>query len=327
MKRIAIIANPQSGKDIRRITSKASVFSNEEKVNIVERMLSVFNFFKIDEIYFLKDAFGIVEKAFKKFKSPAFKITPIPIEYTFEETDTEKGARFLNGVVDIAIVIGGDGTSRAFVKGLNLENPIPIFPLSTGTNNVFPVICESTTEAIAIVSYLLLKDKCKDLLKREKILEIKYGDRLDFALIDAVFSKEQFIGAKAILHPEDIIAVFTTTSQFKNIGLSTIPAPFYPSKRSDPFGSFAILGEGKGAFVPIAPGKIEEIHIKEAGFLEENKPYRINLDRGTVALDGERKIEIFNETEFHIKLSAKGPWVLDIEKALDCAIKEQLFIK
>lgn len=327
MRKIAIVANPQSGKDIRRITSKASVFSNEEKVNIVERMLSIFNFFGVDEIYFLRDSFGIVERASKKFKLTKCKLIPIPIAYTFEESDTENSARFLNGLVDIAIVVGGDGTSRAFVKGLNLENPIPVLPLSTGTNNAFPIMMESTTAALAVISYLLLKDKCNDLLKREKILEIQYNNKLDFALVDAVFSKEQFIASKAILHPEDIIAVFTTTSQLKNIGLSTIPAPFYPSKRIDPFGSFAILGEGKSAFVPIAPGKIEEIHIKEAGFLEENKPYRFNFDRGTVALDGERKIEIFSETEFHIKLNTKGPLVLDVEKALDCAIKEHLFVK
>lgn len=40
---IGIIANPQSGRDIRRLVAHASVFDNEEKVNIVERLLATWN--------------------------------------------------------------------------------------------------------------------------------------------------------------------------------------------------------------------------------------------------------------------------------------------
>lgn len=39
MIKIGIIANPASGKDIRRLVSHATVVDNNEKVNIVERIV------------------------------------------------------------------------------------------------------------------------------------------------------------------------------------------------------------------------------------------------------------------------------------------------
>jgi len=36
---VGIIANPESGRDIRRLVAHASVFDNMEKVSIVERLL------------------------------------------------------------------------------------------------------------------------------------------------------------------------------------------------------------------------------------------------------------------------------------------------
>ena len=36
---IGIVANPASGRDIRRLTSKALVFPTVEKINMIERLL------------------------------------------------------------------------------------------------------------------------------------------------------------------------------------------------------------------------------------------------------------------------------------------------
>ena len=38
MKPVAIIANPASGKDIRRLVAQGSVVPNSEKVNIIRRV-------------------------------------------------------------------------------------------------------------------------------------------------------------------------------------------------------------------------------------------------------------------------------------------------
>ena len=40
MSAIGIIANPMSGKDIRRLVSHATVIDNNEKINIIERVVT-----------------------------------------------------------------------------------------------------------------------------------------------------------------------------------------------------------------------------------------------------------------------------------------------
>ena len=46
MTTVGIIANPASGKDIRRLIAHGSVFDNQEKVNIVRRVMLGFASFK-----------------------------------------------------------------------------------------------------------------------------------------------------------------------------------------------------------------------------------------------------------------------------------------
>jgi predicted polyphosphate/ATP-dependent NAD kinase len=63
---IGIVANPASGKDVRRLVARASVFDNPEKQAIVRRILagmqSVLD--GVDwQIGYLDDAHGIVRKA------------------------------------------------------------------------------------------------------------------------------------------------------------------------------------------------------------------------------------------------------------------------
>ena len=53
---IGIIANPHSGKDVRRIVSLASSFSNHEKLLIFKRVVSGLFSSKVDDIFFFKDA-------------------------------------------------------------------------------------------------------------------------------------------------------------------------------------------------------------------------------------------------------------------------------
>ena len=53
---VGIIANPHSGKDVRRIVSLASSFSNHEKLLILKRVVSGLVASKVDNVYLLKDA-------------------------------------------------------------------------------------------------------------------------------------------------------------------------------------------------------------------------------------------------------------------------------
>ena len=60
---VGIIANPASGRDIRRLVAHGSVFDNAEKVNIVRRILLALNKLDIDKVYIMPDSFGIGHEA------------------------------------------------------------------------------------------------------------------------------------------------------------------------------------------------------------------------------------------------------------------------
>ena len=63
MKPVGIIANPASGKDIRRLVAYGSVFDNNEKVNIVRRVILGLDSMGVKEIVFMPDYFGIGVRA------------------------------------------------------------------------------------------------------------------------------------------------------------------------------------------------------------------------------------------------------------------------
>ena len=68
---VGIIANPSSGKDIRRLVAHGSVFNNNEKVNIVRRVLLGLDAAGVDTVLTMPDAFNICWKAQDNLKLAA----------------------------------------------------------------------------------------------------------------------------------------------------------------------------------------------------------------------------------------------------------------
>ena len=56
---IGIIANPSSGKDIRRLVSHATTVDNNEKLNIVERIILAAQAYGVRDFLIMPDAFQI----------------------------------------------------------------------------------------------------------------------------------------------------------------------------------------------------------------------------------------------------------------------------
>ena len=143
---VGIIANPASGKDIRRLVAHGSVFSNQEKVNIVRRLLLGLDAMGVDTILTMPDAFDICGKAQAPITLQAIvQQLDMPVQFSSEDT-TLAAARMQELGVDCIVTLGGDGTNRALAK---TAGTTPILPLSTGTNNVFPYMIESTLAGLA----------------------------------------------------------------------------------------------------------------------------------------------------------------------------------
>ena len=139
---------------------------------------------------------------------------------------------------DVIIVLGGDGTSRAAAKTIG---DIPLIPVSTGTNNVYPQFIEGTVVAIAAAALAdnVLKN---DDIPRGTLIEVSVSDgQTDIGLIDAVVSRKNCIGARAITDEGDIDAILVTQSHPANIGFSALIGSSNIVLPEDDYGVYAAL--------------------------------------------------------------------------------------
>ena len=63
---VGIIANPASGKDIRRLVAHGSVFDNNEKINIIQRVLLGLDALGVDRALAMPDIAGLARQAAEK---------------------------------------------------------------------------------------------------------------------------------------------------------------------------------------------------------------------------------------------------------------------
>ena len=97
MPTIGIIANPASGKDIRRLVSYATTIDNREKVNIVKRITLAAQSMGIDRILFMPDTFQIgrtvmTDLARDGLLEAELCVLDMPITASYEDTIPGGGA-------------------------------------------------------------------------------------------------------------------------------------------------------------------------------------------------------------------------------------------
>lgn len=94
MSKVGIIANPASGKDIRRLVAYGSVFDNQEKVHILRRVLIGLQAAGVEKVLFMPDTFGMGARAIDGVKLTLEATTlQMPFRGT-DEDSTEAAARF-----------------------------------------------------------------------------------------------------------------------------------------------------------------------------------------------------------------------------------------
>jgi len=316
---VGIIANPESGKDIRRLVSQASVFDNMEKVSIVKRLLTTIEKFGIRDFLAMPDTFGIVKRALNSLRdSSKFNVEFLSMKINGDWRDTYEAAKLMEGKVGAIIVIGGDGTNRAVAKACN---DTPIMPISTGTNNAFPYMVEATVagEAVAaVVSGVVDKDECCFKAKRLEVL--RDNSLLDIALVDIAVTTHSFVGSKALWNPEYIKEVIVTICNSYNIGLSSIGASIKEIDVEDDEGLYIKLGSKNFVMAPIAPGMVREIGIDKFKILRIGEKVEIETIPSLLAFDGERELMV--KDKVFVKLSRNGPIVIDYKKTLRNALKK-----
>lgn len=199
---VGIIANPASGKDIRRLVAHASVFDNNEKVNILQRVLLALDAVDVEQALIMPDYYSIGERALDGVKLSALRrVLDMPMTSTDQDSTTAAGRLCAMDAGSI-VVLGGDGTNRVVAKGCG---EVPIVSISTGTNNVFPMMVESTVAGLAAGLIALGAVDAQAVTYRAKRLEVYIdGEFADIALVDVVTSSDLWIGTRAIWDPSHI---------------------------------------------------------------------------------------------------------------------------
>lgn len=319
MSTVGIIANPAAGKDIRRLVAHGRVVSNQEKANILRRVFAGVVSTGADRLLVMPDHSGLARPAANDVEGQ-IEIDYVEMPVADHQGASTNAARAMaEQGADSIVTLGGDGTNRVVAKG---AGTVPLVPISTGTNNVFPANTEGTLAGIAAgamaTGALTIEEACR----RSKRIDIYVnGERRDDALVDAVVSNQMFVGARAVWDTKTLQSMFLTRAEPASIGLSSIGSRIMPISIDQEYGLYIRLtGEpGENATTvraPIAPGTIVDVEIMEWRKFYPGDKIAVDTQPGTFALDGEREVELLPGHDVYAALATDGPWVVDVPLAL-----------
>jgi predicted polyphosphate/ATP-dependent NAD kinase len=327
MSHVGIIANPASGKDIRRLVAHASVFDNNEKINILQRVLLALDAVGVERVTIMPDYYGLGERALDGITLPSLRAELLDMPMTSTEQDsTEAAVRMRELQVGSIIVLGGDGTNRVAAKGCG---QVPMVPISTGTNNVFPTMVEGTVAGMAAGLVALGVVGVDDVTFRAKRLEVYFDQELvDMALVDIVTSSDLFIGTRAIWNPSHIREVVLAQAEPGRIGLSAVGSCLQAVGARNSHGMYLAVGPGGiPVLAPLGPGLVTRIAVQEHRLLELGDVVQLHSEAGTIALDGERQIETYSQQTISVRLTGNGPRVVDIGRCMQEATRRGVFLQ
>jgi predicted polyphosphate/ATP-dependent NAD kinase len=154
----------------------------------------------------------------------------------------------------------------------------------------------------------------------KKINVYKNGVLVDSALVDAVVLKDTFIGSRAVWEAERITQIVVTRGEAHNIGISSIAGNLAPITAQENRGLAIAVGRGTTQLqVPIAPGLIENVHIKNYRYIQIEEVVEVSAPC-IIALDGEREVEVQASDTVQLKLTFEGPNVINVAEALRIAV-------
>jgi predicted polyphosphate/ATP-dependent NAD kinase len=322
---VGIIANPASGRDIRRLVAYGTVFDNNEKTAIVRRVLLGLEAVGVTQVAYLPEHdFGIVPRAIEgltgRSQGSSLQAFPLSMPVLSTSADSMRAAQLLASIgAGCIITLGGDGTNRAVARGCGT---VPLVPISTGTNNVFPAFLEGTIAGMA-AGLVAASNAGPNAVHRVPCLAVLLnGEEKESALVDVVLSSVPFVGSRAIWDLSTVSEVVLSRVGPATIGLSALGGALLngTTRAAEQPGMHILLGSGgPRVLAALAPGLIAWVAVTEYQRLAINDVVRFQTGAGTVALDGEREIELSPTSVVEVRLRADGPFVVDVPAALEGA--------
>jgi predicted polyphosphate/ATP-dependent NAD kinase len=260
------------------------------------------------------------------------------------EADSTEAARVMrsNGCA-VVVVLGGDGTNRAVCKGWS---DVPLIPLSTGTNNSFPVWCEPTVAGLAAALVARGVVAVDDVSAPAKLVHVDVAlddenrassrwdrrsgvsDEPDIALIDAAAVADPFVGSLELFDPATMRMLVLTRADPSAIGFSAVGGLLYPVTDADDHGLCVTLCEPgdapKRLTVATAPGHLAVVGIRGHRLVRLGEPLTVD-GPAILAFDGERKRRLLEGDRATLTIRRDGPRVIDVGKTMRTAADRGFF--
>jgi len=334
MRRVGIIANPVSARDIRRVIANATALQITDRANIVLRVLACLKACGINDVVMMPENGGIrshvkrgLDRSHNRGDTEFPNLTYIDMPITGTVDDSIRAAAAMRELnLSAIVVLGGDGTHRAVVSACG---DIPIAGISTGTNNAFPEHREPTIVGLAVgltVSGRIPRATAYSLNKR---IVVSVNGLREIALVDAAIVTERYVGARALWRTETFRELYVTFADPEVIGMSAIAGLLEPVGRREAGGlAVELAPEGEAALTllaPIAPGHIRPIGIRSWRRIKAASPIRPSTEAGSIALDGERELSFSERDTVTVTLEENAFRTIDVGACMTYAARHGLF--
>ena len=320
--KLGLAVNPMSGRDVRRLAARATNMTHEAKRDIVARVAAGADAMGVTDIYITREPFQISSGALEHMDLKA-EVHIVEHALANDASDTRRSMQaFLEAGCETFVSLGGDGTNRAIV---GTAPDIDLVPLSTGTNNVFPVLAEPTVAGM--VAGLNACGKLQDahangLKQRAKVLHVHTPRADDVGLIDAVLLRNDHVGNLLPFDAERIAQILLTRAEPNSIGMSPIGGLIHPVYAGDDHGLLVTTGVGTDPLIaPLSPGLLRRVSVdvvNEIAF-DVAVPFR---GPGVIALDGDRDHMLREGESARVTIRRDGPYVIDVEAAMRWAVAQ-----
>jgi hypothetical protein len=329
--RIAILVNPMSGRDVRRLAAHATNMTHEAKRDVVARVAAGAVACGATDLYITREPFRIATAALEYIGLDAsVHVLAPPVRNTAEDTEEAVNA-FLGAGCDTIVSLGGDGTNRAIVRALGSRAArIRLIPLSTGTNNVFPVLAEPTIAGMVAALHARGALTGAGLARRCKVLHVTGTDRFgvpvhDVGLIDAVLLRGDHVGNFLPFDPDRIERLLLTRAEPDAIGMSQIGGFLEPLDATTDESLLVEMGEGRRFLAPLSPGLFREVSVRDVRRIPLGEAVIYSGD-GVLALDGDRDHRIRTGQSLSVTVRRDGPWILDLRRAMHWAVSQSIMV-
>jgi len=329
MRSVGIVANPASGKDLRRLVACGATATHSEKVNTLVRILRALDACGVERARIAPDPTNLGARAIGIAAADLQSLDVAPLELPWvlgARSDSERAATLMReqGFACI-LVLGGDGTSRAVAAHCG---EVPLIPISTGTNNAFPRMLEGTLAGMAAACVARVLAGHEALLRAPMLRLLGDGERVSHALVDIAVIEALDAGALAVWESGSVRELFLAQARPDSIGLSAIGGCLDPLQPGCGEGLHLELGAGERPdtqrlIAPMAPGLLARLELRAHARFRGRAQVRAR--QGVFAFDGERETTLDPGRRWEVALDPHGPLVVDAQRALALGVERGFF--